>query len=230
MTTIALIPAAGFGTRFHDSGPKALVRLCGRPMLLHACDRLAASGRVDRVVVSAASEHFAAFEEVLAGSALPFTITEGGSSRRDSVMNAFRASKALDDDLICVHDAARPLVDPREVTAVIEAAEQTGAAVACYAPVETMKRVQNGLVVQTVPRSELVAASTPQVFRALLFRSAHDKEPRPEVTDDAELLERMGVPVSVVLTSRWNLKITYPEDLTWAEAFLTQTGELAARS
>jgi 2-C-methyl-D-erythritol 4-phosphate cytidylyltransferase len=217
---VALVPAAGFGTRFHESGPKALVRLCGRPLLLHALERLAASGLIDRAVVSCPVGFVASFEEALGGFSLPVTVVEGGSSRKDSVQSAFKGSELPDDDLICIHDAARPLVDPSEVAAVIQAAEKTGAAVACYSTVETMKQVANGRVLKTVPRNELVAASTPQVFRVSLFRAAIEKDSRHEVTDDAELLERMGVPVAVVLTSRWNIKITYQEDLTWAEAFL----------
>lgn len=223
MTTLALVPAAGFGTRFHEEGPKALVMLAGKPLLLHALERLAASGRISRAVVAAPSEHRAAFELFLKESPIPCDVCDGGVSRRDSVANAFAASGALDTDFVCVHDAARPLVDPIEVAAVVDAAAATGAAIAGFSLIETIKKVLNGKVVETVPRNELVAATTPQVFRGDLLRRAIEKESKRAVTDDSELLERMGVPVSVVLTSRWNVKITYPEDLFWAEAFLRET-------
>ncbi|HEV8267139.1 MAG TPA: 2-C-methyl-D-erythritol 4-phosphate cytidylyltransferase [Thermoanaerobaculia bacterium] len=223
MAVVALIPAAGFGSRFHESGPKALVSLFGRPLLVHALERLHASGRVERAVIAIASGHDEAFKKALASSPMPTTLVDGGVTRRASVANALRAAEVSDDDFICIHDAARPLIDPAEVSAVVDAASASGAAVAGFSMVETVKRVSEGAVTETVPRYDLVAATTPQVFRASLFRAAFEKEGSRDVTDDAELVERSGVKVSVVLTSRWNIKITYPEDLLWAEAFLANT-------
>ncbi|HEX2799837.1 MAG TPA: 2-C-methyl-D-erythritol 4-phosphate cytidylyltransferase [Thermoanaerobaculia bacterium] len=221
---VALIPAAGFGTRFHDAGPKALVPLAGRPMLLHALERIAASNRVREAVIAISPGHENAFRKVLAEAPIPCTLVEGGVTRRESVARAFTAARfESDDDLVLVHDAARPLVDPADVVAVVDAAEKTGAAIAGYSVVETIKRVHGGAVVETVPRGDLFAATTPQVFRASLLRPAVAKEGGSEATDDAELVERTGGTVTVVLTSRWNIKITYPEDLAWAEAFLART-------
>ena len=220
----ALIPAAGFGARFHEGGPKALVLLRGKPMLLHALERLAASGRLKSAVIAFSPGHEDAFEKALAKAPVPYTLVEGGVTRRESVARAFLAATfESEDDLVLVHDAARPLVDPVEVAAVVDAAEKTGAAIAGYSVVETIKRVHGGAVVETVPRTDLFAATTPQVFRAGLLRPAVAKEGGPETTDDAQLVERTGGTVTVVLTSRWNIKITYPEDLAWAEAFLART-------
>jgi 2-C-methyl-D-erythritol 4-phosphate cytidylyltransferase len=221
---VALVPAAGFGTRFHDEGPKALVLLAGRPMLLHALERLAASERVREAVIAISPGHADAFRKVLADAPLPCKVVDGGVTRRESVAHAFAAAKfRSDEDLVLVHDAARPLVDPVEVAAVVDAAEKTGAAIAGYSIVETIKRVSGGTVGETVSRGDLFAATTPQVFRVGVFRPAVTKEGGPEATDDAELVERTGGPVTVVLTSRWNIKITYPEDLAWAEAVLART-------
>ncbi len=224
MAVVALIPAAGLGTRFHDAGPKALVRLAGRPFLLHALERLAASGRVDRAVVAVSPGHEAAFGAALAGfDAIPVTTTPGGETRRDSVVAAWRASGAADDDLLCVHDAARPLVDPGDVAAVVDAAAEHGAALAGSPVTDTVKRVRDGVVVETVPRQELFAAATPQVMRAGLLREAVAAG-LADATDDVELLERRGVRVRAVVTSRWNVKITYPEDLARAEVWLAAEG------
>lgn len=226
MTTpqaLALVPAAGFGTRFHESGPKALVPLAGKPLLLHALERLAGSGRVTAAVIAIPGGFEDAFHAALKASPVSYVLAEGGVTRKDSVINALKASEAEDESLVLVHDAARPLVDPVEVAAVVDAAAKTGAAVAAYALVNTIKRVQAGKILETVPRVDLFAATTPQVFRAKLLRKALEKEGTRDVTDDAELVERTGAPVSVVLTSRWNLKITYPEDLAWAEAYLSRT-------
>ena len=220
MTVVALIPAAGFGTRLNSPGPKALVRVAGRPLIRHVLDRLAASGRVDRAVLAVPEGQEGAFRRALRGAPMPVTLVPGGVTRRDSVRKALAASGAADEDLICVHDAARPLVDPDEVAAVVDAAGETGAAVAAVTMVDTVKRVASGRVVETVPRGELVAATTPQVIRADLLRRAFEAAGERDVTDDVELVERVGGAVRVVLTSRWNLKITYPEDLAAAEAFL----------
>jgi len=224
VAVIALIPAAGLGTRFHDAGPKALVRLAGRPFLLHALERLAASGRVDRAVVAVSPGHEEAFGAALAGfDAISVTTTPGGETRRDSVVAAWRASGAADDDLLCVHDAARPLVDPIDVAAVVDAAAEHGAALAGSPVTDTVKRVQGGVVVETVPRHDLFAAATPQVMRAGLLREAVGAG-LADATDDVELLERRGVRVRAVVTSRWNVKITYPEDLARAEVWLAAEG------
>jgi 2-C-methyl-D-erythritol 4-phosphate cytidylyltransferase len=223
MTATALIPAAGFGARFHEGGPKALVLLHGKPLLVHALERLAASGRVRTAVIAISPGHERAFEKALSGAPIPFTLVEGGVTRRESVARAFRSMKfGSEDDLVLVHDAARPLVDPLEVAAVVDAAAKTGAAIAGFSVVETVKRIAGGAVVGTIPRSDLFAATTPQVFRAGLLRTAMANEGGADATDDAELVERTGGTVSVVLTSRWNIKITYPEDLAWAEAFLSK--------
>ena len=224
MAVVALIPAAGLGTRFHEAGPKALVRLAGRPFLLHALERLAASGRVDRAVVAVSPGHEAAFAAALAGfGAMPVATTAGGETRRDSVVAAWRASGAADDDLLCIHDAARPLVEPADVAAVVDAAAEHGAALAGSPVTDTVKRVRDGVVVETVPRHDLFAAATPQVMRAGLLREAVEAG-LADATDDVELLERRGVAVRSVVTSRWNVKITFPEDLARAEAWLAAEG------
>jgi 2-C-methyl-D-erythritol 4-phosphate cytidylyltransferase len=222
---LALIPAAGFGTRFHDGGPKALVPLLGKPLLLHALERLAGSGRVSAAVIAAPGGFEDAFHAALKASPVSYVLVEGGVTRKDSVVNALKAAEIEDNGLVLIHDAARPLVDPLEVAAVVDAAAETGAAVAGFALVNTIKRVHGGRITETVSRSDLFAATTPQVFRVKLLRKALEKEGNREVTDDSELVERAGAPVAIVLTSRWNLKITYPEDLAWAEAFLSRSAE-----
>jgi 2-C-methyl-D-erythritol 4-phosphate cytidylyltransferase len=221
---VALIPAAGLGIRFHDGGPKALVLLAGKPLLLHALERLAASGRVASAFVAAAPGHAEAFRQALAGAPIPVTLVEGGVTRRESVASAFAAAEPADGTLVLVHDAARPLVEPLEVAAVVDAAAAHGAAIAACAMVDTVKRARAGRIVETVPRGDLVAATTPQVFEASLFRKAMARSDGKDVTDDSELIERAGGDVAVVLTSRWNIKITYPEDHVWAEAIVRAGG------
>lgn len=218
---IALVPAAGLGTRFHEGGPKALVLLAGKPLLVHVLERLHASGRVTEAVVAVPPGSEDAFRAALAAAPLPCRLVGGGVERRESVANALEASGAKDEALVLVHDAARPLIDPVEAAAVVDAAALQGAAIAGHAMVDTVKRIKSGKVLETVPRHDLITATTPQVFRAGLLRKAYAGSPGAVVTDDAQLVERAGGSVAVVLTSRWNLKITYPEDLAWAEALLS---------
>ena len=182
----ALVPAAGFGTRFHEGGPKALVLLAGRPLLVHALERLAASKRVSSAVVAIPGGCEADFREALKASPLPYVLVEGGVTRRESVARAFAAADPKDDDaLVLVHDAARPLVDPLEVKAVVDAADAKGGAIAAFSLVETIKRVESGRIKATVPRGDLVAATTPQAFRAGVLRKGLAKEGGPDATDDA---------------------------------------------
>jgi 2-C-methyl-D-erythritol 4-phosphate cytidylyltransferase len=198
-TAVALVPAAGLGTRFHEGGPKALVLLAGKPLLLHVLERLHASGRVTEAVVAVQPGCEEAFLAALAAAPLPVRLVPGGVERRDSVASALGASGAADDALVLVHDAARPLIDPIEVAAVVDAAAVHDAAIAGHATVDTVKRIKGGKVVETVPRLDLVTVTTPQVFRAGLLRKAHAKSPGVVVTDDAELVERAGASIAVVL-------------------------------
>ncbi len=132
------------------------------------------------------------------------------------------ASGASGDDLVCIHDAARPLIEPADIAATLDAAEETGAAIAGFMVTDTVKRVASGTILETVPRQDLFSATTPQVFRAAILLGAYQKAGLSEVTDDAQLVEQAGGRVRAVVTSRWNLKITYPEDLVIAEAILAE--------
>jgi 2-C-methyl-D-erythritol 4-phosphate cytidylyltransferase len=149
----------------------------------------------------------------------------GGAERQDSVAEGLRALPAS-VQWVAVHDAARCLVSPRDVARVIDAARAGGAALLAVPASDTIKRVRDGRVVETPPRAECWAAQTPQVFRAELLREAIAKARADGIvgTDDAQLVERLGVPVRVVEGSRSNLKITRPEDLLLAERLLAEDG------
>ena len=143
---------------------------------------------------------------------------EGGATRSQSVRRAFRAGGVGGDSVVCIHDAARPLVTAAEVEAVLRAAEETGAAVAATPVADTIKRVGGGKVLGTIDRSSLWAAATPQAFRAQLLARA--LESGDEATDEAALCEALGIPVAVVAVSRRCFKITTAEDLEIAEAIV----------
>jgi 2-C-methyl-D-erythritol 4-phosphate cytidylyltransferase len=215
MALLLLIAAAGSGARLGRGEPKALVSLSGRPMLGWVLDALAPLS-FDRAVVSAPPDRLEAFAAVAGGRA---SVVPGGATRADSVRRGFEALAPADADYVCIHDAARPLVTAAEARAVIEAARAGGAAIAAMPMADTVKRVEPSrrTIAETLDRSTLWAAATPQVFRADLLRAALARG--SEATDEAALLEAAGFPVTVVPVSRLAFKITTAEDLSLAEAW-----------
>ena len=232
MSTAALVLAAGRGERLAAGVPKAFVPLAGVPILVRALAALAAVPEVDRVVpVLPPGERgrFAAFGEALRRIPKLAEPVEGGSERQDSVRAGLEALPA-EVAWVAVHDAARALVRPAAVSRVIAEARRSGAALLAVPTRDTIKRVRDGLVVETPPRAECWAAQTPQVFRVELLREALAKAAADGVlgTDDAQLVERLGVPVAVVAGDPDNWKITDARDLAAAEAWLRARGEAGA--
>ena len=214
MARLLIIAAAGMGSRLGREEPKALVLLAGRPLIAWTLDAIGAVPFARRrVAVPPGREN--RFEAAIGGRA---GIVAGGESRAVSVRRAFESLDAEPGDLVCVHDAARPFVTSAEVLSVMEAAELTGAAIAATPVVDTLKRVEGNRVVATVDREGLFAAATPQVFRAdLLVRAFAAEE---DATDEAALVESLGVTVTVVPVSRLAFKVTTPEDLEMAQALV----------
>jgi 2-C-methyl-D-erythritol 4-phosphate cytidylyltransferase len=214
MSRLLLIVAAGSGTRLGRDEPKALVRLSGRALLSWALDAFT-SLSFSQTVVTAPPDHVGDFTRLVGDRA---RVIPGGETRSGSVRRGFEALETVDEDTVCIHDAARPLVTAQEAASVIRVAEETGAAIAATPVVDTIKRVSAGRVVETVDRSGLYAAATPQAFRAAILRRA--LEAGREATDEAALCETLGIKVGVVEVSRLSFKITTPEDLRIAEAIL----------
>ena len=214
MARLLIIAAAGMGSRLGRDEPKALVLLAGRPLISWTLDAIGAVPFARRrVAVPPGREN--RFEAAIGGRA---GIVAGGESRAESVRRAFESLDAEPSDLVCVHDAARPFITSAEVLSVIEAAEGTGAAIAATPVVDTLKRVDGSRVVGTVDREGLFAAATPQVFRADLLARAFDAA--RDATDEAALVEGLGVTVAIVAVSRLAFKVTTPEDLEMAEALV----------
>jgi 2-C-methyl-D-erythritol 4-phosphate cytidylyltransferase len=218
--SVLIVAAAGMGVRLGRPEPKALVPLCGRPMISWGLDTLGGLP-FDAVVIAAPPDRIADFEALVRGRG---KVVAGGPTRAESVRRAFERAGALPRDIVCIHDAARPLVSANEVTSVIAAAERSGAAIAATPVVDTVKRVEADRIVATVDRVGLWSAGTPQAFRADLLRQALSKG--SEATDEASLFEALGIPVDVVPVSRLGFKITAPEDLEMAEAILKARGRL----
>lgn len=222
----AVVVAAGAGRRM-GGVDKGAALLLGRPVLAWALDAMAASRAVRRIIVVDAPGRVPALASLPWVRALDATVVPGGTRRQESVAAGVREADA---DLVVVHDGARPLVSPALVDAVVEATARHGAAVPCVAVHETLKRVDGDiargvrvLVRETVDRRDLATAQTPQgARRDLLLRAfaEHDPAGAETFTDEASLLEAIGVPVVAVAGEATNLKVTYPEDLARAEAWL----------
>ena len=226
----ALVLAAGEGSRLGGAVPKAFVTLGGRCIVERSLETLERVALVDRVVPVVPEARAELWERVAPGGPKRADPVPGGARRQDSVQAGV---DALGDDVewVAVHDAARCLVSPEEVEAVIRAAGPSGAAILARPSPDTVKLVRNDVVESTPERSACWVAQTPQVFRLELLREALAKARADafEATDDAQLVERLGVPVRIVLGSVHNLKITHPIDLVIAEALVERAEALARR-
>jgi 2-C-methyl-D-erythritol 4-phosphate cytidylyltransferase len=216
VTVGVVVPAAGAGTRLGPGEPKALRLLAGEPLLLHAVRRLRACPDVEAVVVASPADEVAAVQELLAG--LDATVVAGGAQRQDSVRLGL-AALPVEVDLVLVHDAARPLVPVAVVASVVAALRAGAVAVVPVVPVaDTVKRVAGEVVVATVEREQLRAAQTPQGFSRAVLEQAHASS--GEATDDASMVEALGLPVVTVPGAPEAFKVTTPFDLRVAEAVL----------
>jgi 2-C-methyl-D-erythritol 4-phosphate cytidylyltransferase len=182
------------------------------------------SPKIDGIVLVVAPQQRQALEgEVLGPHPCEklLRVIDGGAERQDSVANGLRAIPP-DCELVVVHDGVRPLVSIDLLEAVLEAAHHYGAAIAAIPAGDTVKQADSQKVVATLERETIWLAQTPQIFRAKLLRRAYEKAARDQavVTDDAALVERIGVTVHLVHGSPENIKVTTPADLLLAEAIL----------
>jgi 2-C-methyl-D-erythritol 4-phosphate cytidylyltransferase len=224
MAKFALIlPAAGQSRRFHDKAyKKPFAPLGGRAVWLHSAERFVNRPDVKQTIVIIAAEDRELFQQRFGANVaiLGLEIVDGGTERADSVQRALE--RVSDDiDFVAIHDAARPCIADPWIDAVFEAAQRDGAAVLGTQITATLKRVDNKKrIAETVSREGLWEAQTPQVFRRKLLIDAYAKRGRERVTDDAQLVERLGHPVTIVPCSPLNLKITTRDDLKLAEQVL----------
>lgn len=224
MSTFAVIlPAAGKSSRFRDKHyKKPFVPLNSKAVWLYSAERFLARNDVKQVILVIAEEDREEFTMKFGANVaiLGITVVPGGVERADSIQNALARVKP-EIDFVAVHDAARPCIADEWITRVFEAAEKTDAAMLAVPVAGTLKRVAaDGTIEETVPRANLWEAQTPQVFRRTLLLEAYAKRAGFQATDDAQLVERIGVKVTVVQGSPINLKITTHEDLRLAEQAL----------
>jgi 2-C-methyl-D-erythritol 4-phosphate cytidylyltransferase len=211
-----IVPAAGAGVRLGGDIPKALRVLAGEPLLVHAVRRLRQAESVGLVVVAAPPASIDLVRDLLPDA----TVVAGGATRQESVALALQAVPDL-FEIVLVHDAARALTPPDLVDLVAAAVRDGHGAVIPVLPVvDTIKRVDAGEdVIATVDRSELRAVQTPQGFRREILIKAHT-EALDDHTDDAGMVEKLGLAVHCVPGSAYAMKITRPIDLIVAQALV----------
>jgi 2-C-methyl-D-erythritol 4-phosphate cytidylyltransferase len=226
---VAIIPAAGSGTRFGGEVPKQFLKLSGVPVIFHTLSRFDACAEVGAVVVALAAGEIESFRRELEahGFCKSVRLVEGGRERSDSIFNALAAAADLRPAVVAVHDAVRPFVTPAEISAVIRRAGEVGAAILALPATDTIKEVSDGFIARTLDRRRVWRAQTPQAFDYELLRRANAAArraglPSEMVTDDAFLVERLGARVAVVAGSPRNIKITTPADLPVAERLIEQ--------
>ena len=240
MKVVAIIPAAGLGTRM-ASAPSARVKkpvaskqfteLGGTPILIHTLRKFAASPEVSEICIALRANEIAGFRARLEKEAKDVLskkvhLVEGGEHRQHSVANAMTSISAADDDIVLVHDAVRPFVTAEIIHEVIAAAQKYGAAIAGMPAVDTVKQVERtsdgAVITATLPRERVVMAQTPQGFRYDVLKKAFDEATADGFlgTDEAALVERSGHRVAVVMGSPKNIKITAPADMELAEFYL----------
>ncbi|MCS7206885.1 MAG: 2-C-methyl-D-erythritol 4-phosphate cytidylyltransferase [Dehalococcoidia bacterium] len=216
----AIVVGAGQSQRM-GGVDKVFVPLGGQPALAWVLDALQSAPSVDTVVVVLSADNLAQGTALLRSGrwAKVQGVCMGGARRQDSVRHGLQALPTR-CQWIVVHDAARPCLTPDLVERALGAATTTGAAIAAVPAKDTVKMVNADLwVVETLPRERLWMVQTPQVFRRALLEKAH-QQVHETVTDDATMVEKMGVPVKVVLGDYGNLKVTTVEDIPLAEAVL----------
>jgi 2-C-methyl-D-erythritol 4-phosphate cytidylyltransferase len=231
MPTTALIVAAGAGVRTGLPLPKAFLDLEGRPLVDYSLSAFDAHPAVDSIVLMAPGEMLAEAGRIAGRYPKVRAIAAGGVRRQDTVALGLERIAAddggeRDDALVLVHDAARPLVEASLISAVIAAAARTGAAIPGVTPPDTVREIEADgpggarAASRTLDRRRVILVQTPQGFRLRLLRKAYEGAAGPDVTDDAALVERLGMPIETVEGSPRNLKITTAQDLIVAAALM----------
>jgi 2-C-methyl-D-erythritol 4-phosphate cytidylyltransferase len=232
MSVFVILPAAGIGTRMaasNSAAPKQFLALKGLPILLHSLQAFLAVPRVTAIYVAVRESEQPRVSALLAEYDLgsKVHVVTGGDFRQDSVANALAALPSTSaSDIVLVHDAVRPLIDPETIERTIAAIEKHGAAIVAFPAIDTIKQVERtadgALVTATIPRELIVHAQTPQGARVPLMRRAFAEAAADEFfgTDESSLLERANIPVFVVPGSSRNFKVTQPGDLEIAEFYL----------
>ena len=217
----AILPAAGSGSRLGAVRPKQFIELAGKSILLRSLEAFQYADEVDEILVSVAGTAVEHVRRLVEANRLNkvLHIVAGGPRRQDSVWNALQKLEGSDVRVVLIHDAARPFVSAELIRSVCEAAETFGAAIPALPVTDTIKRVSPERFIDgTIDRSTLAMAQTPQGFRLDILLNAFRAALKDSYTgtDEASLLEHLGMRVKIIAGEKENMKITDPEDLAAA--------------
>ncbi|BDV44837.1 2-C-methyl-D-erythritol 4-phosphate cytidylyltransferase [Geotalea uraniireducens] len=228
MGVYALVPAAGMGKRMGASINKQYLQLAGKPILAHTLAVFEQAAFVAGIYLVIPEDEIAYCRaEVVERYRLTKVrrIVAGGKERQQSVLNGLRAMEGTAaDDVVLIHDGVRPFVPEEVLCRAAEMAREADGALVAVPAKDTIKVVENGVITATPPRESLWLAQTPQAFRYAVIRAAHEVADAERFlgTDDAMLVERLGREVRIVMGDYRNIKITTPDDLLLAGAFLRE--------
>ena len=220
----AIIVAAGKGVRMGSNVDKLFLELNGSPVIAHTWRTFEEAGPIDELIIVVRKEMQSLFEAVAKKYKFnkPFRLITGGAERQDSVWNGLQAISA-ESEIVVIQDAARPCTSAELIAATIDAARETGAAVAAQALTDTIKESDDGqFITRTLDRSKLWAMQTPQTFRTEIIRRALEEVRKRNlvVTDDTAACELIGQAVKMVVCTGPNPKITRQEDISFVETLL----------
>ncbi len=230
---LALVVAAGRGSRMGGTVPKQYQKLQGESVLTHSLRRLIDSDLFSSVMTVIHSDDQPLYRQSIApldNRGVSLLFCPGGQSRQDSVRRGLRAVaqdlSPSDTTAILIHDAARPLVPRSTLVQLVESARAGRAAIAAHPVVDSLKHVDDqGQICESIPRAGLWRAQTPQAFSFAEIMHAHERAAdRHDLTDDAAVAQAAGLAVGVILSSDYNIKVTTPDDLSLVQALLPHTG------
>ncbi len=227
--TTAIIAAGGTGSRMGLDFNKLFLMIDEKPVLAHTLDVFEKCQKVDEIVIIANENDIQTVKEIVEdfGYTKVKTIATGGKTRQESVYKGLLCVSE-DTQVVAIHDAARPLVNPLVINQCIEAASEFGASAAGVPAKDTLKRVDGqNMITETVDRENIVQIQTPQCFKKDIIIKAHEKaiEEGFSTTDDCAVVEKYGTKVKVIAGNSLNLKLTTPDDYYALSAFITYRGE-----
>jgi 2-C-methyl-D-erythritol 4-phosphate cytidylyltransferase len=230
---VAIVVAAGRGSRAGGGRAKQFREISGIPIIIHTLRRFERCATIDELVVVLPEDALDEFASVASTHRLckPSRAVAGGATRAESVWHGLQTFDEGAVGVVAVHDGVRPFVTPDEIDRVVREAETSGAAILAAPAVETIKEAEGGIVLRTLERKKLWQAQTPQCFRYELLRSAYELALADglDATDDSALVERTGAHVRIIEGGAHNIKITTPQDFALAE-LIVQSSKFKVQS
>lgn len=217
MKIAAIIASAGQSRRMGGKINKQFIEINGLPLLAHTLKAFQNSPQIDQIIIAIESNNIDLCQNEIVNKfniSKVLKIVPGGKERQDSIYNAI---KELPDDIeyVLIHDGARPMVTQEIIHRVIEEVKINKAVITAVPVKDTIKEIKNDIIVSTLNRANLVSVQTPQAFEINIIKRAYDEAYKNNFlgTDDAMLVERLGIPIRVVMGSYSNIKVTTPEDM-----------------